>query len=126
MITVTYEQVRGLRARHEKAEGFEIGVGKTVPVPIGKLYRAWADSRVRKRWLPGADIAVRKAMPGKSIRAAGTDGQTRLSVDFTAKSARKSQVTVQHSRLRNAREAARMKSYWKRALEKLSVVLIGG
>src|SRR5882762_4706979 len=38
MVTVTYEQVRGLRELHQKPAGYSISVSRTVNVPLAKLY----------------------------------------------------------------------------------------
>ena len=51
MVTVGYEQARGLRQKHQKPEGFEISSSKTVAVPLARLYDAWANARSRARWL---------------------------------------------------------------------------
>src|SRR3984893_17776971 len=40
MIAVTYEQARGLRDKHEKPEGYEISVSRTVAAPVGKAFKA--------------------------------------------------------------------------------------
>lgn len=36
MVTVGYEQARGLRQKHEKPTGFDVGRSKTFPVPDGR------------------------------------------------------------------------------------------
>lgn len=117
MVTVVYEQSRLGRAPHQKADGFEIGVSRTLPVPVSALFAAWHDERRRMRWL-GAPITVTKATAPKSLRGRWAD-DTRLSVEFHAQGPRKSQVAVQHSKLQNAKAAARMKMYWASALSRL-------
>src|SRR5262245_24402010 len=51
MVTVAYEQERGLRAKHQQADGFATGVSRTVGVPVDTLYGAWHNARKRRRWL---------------------------------------------------------------------------
>ncbi len=125
MIAVAYEQARGKRRTHEKPEGFSVSSSKTVGVPLARLYAAWADERARRRWLAGDRASIRKATPHKSLRIAWDGGATRVDVNFYAKGAGKSQVTVQHERLPNATAARRMQAYWKQNLEKLKAVLEG-
>jgi hypothetical protein len=45
MITVAYEQVRGLRDKHQKSEGYAISVSKVVPGPVDILYNFWNDEK---------------------------------------------------------------------------------
>ncbi|MDP2935088.1 MAG: DUF4287 domain-containing protein [Dehalococcoidia bacterium] len=40
MVTVTYEQSRGLREKHETPGGFQVSVTKTIAVPVDKLRSA--------------------------------------------------------------------------------------
>ena len=123
MITVGYEQYRGLRAKHQKPEGFQISGNKTVNVPVEELYAAWSDEATRARWLKRRTLTIRKATPHKSIRAAWLGGKSSLDVDFYAKGDAKSQVSVQHSKLPSAEEAAKMKAFWVKALQDLKDLL---
>ena len=122
MVTVTYEQARGKRAKHEKPEGFEVGASKTVGVPLGMLYRAWTDEKTRRRWLSGARFTVRKASRDKSLRISW-DGGSRVSVYFLEKGKGRSQVAVQHGKLGSAAAEEKMKKFWKEKLAKLAKLL---
>lgn len=119
MITVGYEQARGLRQKHEKPAGFEIGRSKTVPVAVSTLYRAWADGRVRRRWLQETGLSVRTTAPNRSMRLTWTDGETIVAVHFYDKGRDKSQVTVQHTKLKNKTAGEKMKRFWGDALIRL-------
>jgi uncharacterized protein YndB with AHSA1/START domain len=125
MVTVEYEQARGLRDKHEKPGGYEIGATKTVGVPVTRLYRAWRDLRTRRRWLDDAEFEVRKATADRSMRITWGDGRTHVNVTFTAKGTGKSQVSVQHGKLAGARDAERKKTYWRRQLVELKTLLEG-
>jgi uncharacterized protein YndB with AHSA1/START domain len=125
MVTVTYEQARGLRKVHEKPEGYEISASRTIGVPLAKLYKAFADEKMRSRWFKESGLVVRKATPNKSMRATWIDGKTSLEIGFYAKGDEKSQVALQHSKLANEKAAAKMKSYWNKALDRLSEMLSG-
>jgi hypothetical protein len=117
MVTVGYEQARLGRAKHEKPGGFEVSASKTVAVPVETLFTAWNDPRRRARWLSEA-LTVRKATLPKSMRITWSDG-TSLSVNFYAKGAGKSQVAVQHGKLKDAQMAERVKADWAKRLEHL-------
>ncbi|MDZ7290820.1 MAG: DUF4287 domain-containing protein [candidate division KSB1 bacterium] len=123
MVTVTYEQSRGLREKHEKPEGYQIGVSRTMAAPVSMLYQAWQDEKTRQRWLPAAPMVIRKATANKSIRITWIDRKTSVEVNFYAKSNNKSQVVVQHSKLPSAMAAARMKKYWSVQLDRLQEIL---
>jgi hypothetical protein len=52
-VTVGYERIKGLRAiGQRRGGGFEANKSRTFAAPLGRLYRACYDKRVRARWLP--------------------------------------------------------------------------
>ena len=123
MITTNYEHAVKGRLKHEKPGGFEISKGKTVDVPISKLYSAWKEKLKRDKWLSKPNMKIRNATQGKSMRATWVDEETVLNVYFYVKGNDKSQVSVQHIKLRDSREAERMKKYWDTNLSKLKKYL---
>jgi uncharacterized protein YndB with AHSA1/START domain len=124
MVTVTYEQSRGLRAKHEKPEGYQISVSRTLGTSLPKLYKAFAKDEERNDWLKEDGLTVRKATANKSMRVTWKDGKTSLEINFYPKAPNKSQVVVQHSKLPDAKTAEKMKTYWSRALDRLGEVLV--
>lgn len=118
MVTVGYEQARGLSDKHQKSDGYEISVSKTVSAPAERVYGAWNQDAERMRWL-GQNLKVRTVTPVKSIRLTGSDGISIVAVALAPKGAGKTHVSVQHTKLKDADEAARMKSHWTSALERL-------
>jgi uncharacterized protein YndB with AHSA1/START domain len=122
MVAVTYEQARGLRDKHEKREGFEISVSRTVAAPIPKAYKAWIDDKTRKKWLP-SNVTIRKATTNKSLRLNGEDGQTIVAAAFLAKGDGKTQVVAQHNKLPDAKAAAKMKKFCGEALDRLKELI---
>jgi Activator of Hsp90 ATPase homolog 1-like protein len=119
MVTVNYEQQTGRRQNHQRPDGFQISVSRTLTVPVAKAYRLFAVNKERDAWLGENGLQVRKATPNKSMRVTWKDGKTSLEINFYAKGNDKSQVVVQHSKLANASAAARMKTYWGQALDRL-------
>ncbi len=122
-VTVGYERIKGLRARGQRHDGtYEVGKSRTYHVPLTTLFRAWADARVRTRWLDGGVGKVRTVTPKKSMRLDGED-RSIVVVGFTAKGREKSVVAVQHTRLRDRETANRLKQYWSERLDTLGHVL---
>jgi hypothetical protein len=118
MVTVGYEQARGLREKHQKPGGYEISGSKTVNVPVSTLFRAFSDARTRARWLD-EPFTIRKSTKAKSVRITWSDEKTHVEASFYAKGASKSQVAVQHRKLTSAKDAARMKAFWAKRLAAL-------
>jgi uncharacterized protein YndB with AHSA1/START domain len=119
MVTVNYEQQSGLRGNHERPDGFQISVSRTLNVPVEKLYQSFQKEPARSTWLDEKGLLVRKATPNKSMRMTWKDGKTSLEINFYPKETGKSQVVVQHSKLPNAAAATKMKTYWGKALDRL-------
>jgi hypothetical protein len=122
MITVGYEQARGLRVKHQKSDGFEISVTKTIAAPVERAFAAWRESALREQWLPRTPLTVRKATPHKSIRILWNDAST-LSVNFWPKGSLKCQIVPQHAKLPTPDAAEKMKEYWAEKLEVLRAFL---
>jgi len=118
MVAVGYEQARGLRLKHQKPDGFEISVTKTIASPVDRAFAAWKIPAQREKWLPRTPLTVRKATPHKSIRILWADGTT-LSVNFWPKGPLKCQVVPQHAKLPTPESAEQMKAYWAEKLESL-------
>jgi hypothetical protein len=118
MVTVEYERARGLRVKHETTQGFSVTASKTIAAPVSAVYSAWMTPASRKRWLQDPDITIRVPHENKSLRFTWKDG-TSVAVGFTDKGADKSQLALEHGKLKSAAAAARMKAYWKRQLESL-------
>ena len=118
MVAVTYEQARGLRDKHEKPGGYEISVSRTAEAPLTKAFKAWTDEKIRKKWLP-ANFTIRKATANKSLRITWDEGRTDMVVNFYPKGAAKCQIVAQHSKLPDAKTAAKMKKFWATSLDAL-------
>ncbi len=125
MITVTYEQSRGLRDKHQRPDGYQISVSRTVEVPLNQLFRMFKEEELRTGWLKEKGLVVRTAIANKSLRMTWKDKKTSLEIAFYAKGENKSQVVVTHSKLPEANTAAKMKTFWSSALDQLKTVLMG-
>lgn len=118
MVTVAYEQERGLREKHQTPEGYQISRSVTLRRPVDDLFQAWQDKKARGRWLKDNDVTIRKATANKLLRITWVDDKTHVEVYFAPKGASKTQVVVQHRKLPTAQAAERMKAYWGKALER--------
>jgi len=125
MVTVGYEQGVLGRAKGEKKDGYEVSASKTVASSMKDLFDAWNDAKRRAQWLDDK-VTIRKATPYKSMRVTWSDGKTILAIGFYEKPGGKSQVAVQHGRLKDAKEAERVKAYWRKALGRLQAALGSG
>lgn len=82
MVTVEYERARGLRVEGETADaGFEIGVSKTVPLPVDEVWRRLTGEEGVRAWL-GETTSSIGFEAGESYRLAdGTTGEVRVVVE---------------------------------------------
>ena len=123
-VIVEYEQERGLRPPGVRRDGtFEVSASKTVGVPVDRLYDAFVNTRLRKKWLAGPRMSLRHTQAGRSARFDWADGSSRVNVDFIKKGSNKSTVSVAHARLGDADTAATTKTMWKERLAELKTLL---
>jgi len=108
MVTVAYEQSRGLRKLHETTAGFQISSSKTLKVPVEVLYNHFEELE-NTEWTTKHE---HKALRGKYH-------DTRLEVYFYPKNT-KTQVVIQQTKLKNAEDAEHMKAHWRKHLEELN------
>lgn len=108
-----------MRQPGQTAEGFNALSSRTIAAPLSTLFKSWKDEKARRRWLPGAKLEITTARAGKSLRCAWDGGGSRVEIYFIKKGPRKIQVTVEHRKLKNSKESAKMKTYWFEALNRL-------
>jgi hypothetical protein len=122
-LIVEYEEARGLRDPGIRRDGtFEVSASKTVAVPVARLRAAFVGAKLRGRWLPGVEVPA-ASKPAQPLRFDWKDGVSRVVVTVTGGGPAKSQVSVQHQRLQDAKSAAEMKSFWRERLAALKGVL---
>lgn len=121
MVTGGYEKARKGRRKGEMPDGFQIGANKTVALSAAAVFKHWHTSKARARWLRDDALTITTQTAGRSIRAKW--GVSRVSVYFWPKGEAKTLISIEHSKLKNAREAAKMKKYWAEALKKLQALI---
>jgi len=123
MVTVGYEQARGLREAHQKSDGFAASASRTLQASLDRVYGAWTDPKLRALWLGAAPVEVTRATDGKSMRIAWTAGGSRVDVNFYPAGEGRSRVQVEHGRLADAQARAKQKTFWGGALDRLKAML---
>ncbi len=119
MLAVSYEQARGLRAKHQKSDGFAVSGSKTIAAPPAAIWAAWMDAERRDQWLPeSAGLRIRTAIEPRQARFDWPAGG-RVILYLYPKGEDRVQVTVQHEQLADAESAAREKEAWRQRLDKL-------
>jgi hypothetical protein len=122
-LTVEYQQARGRRAPGSRPDGTcTVTASKTIAVPAAELFDAFADRRVRRRWLPDVRLRSRGADPPTAIRFDVEDG-SRVRVGISAVAPRKSQVALEHARIADGRVADATKAAWRGRLGELKALL---
>jgi hypothetical protein len=122
-VTVGYERIKGLRAIGQRMSGaFEANKSKTIDAPAAKVSRAFSDSRVRAKWLPGQTVTIRKATAGKSVRMTWSD-ETSVEVWLVATPAGKTSVQLTHRKLTSKADVDARKAFWAERLSALKSLL---
>lgn len=120
-VAVGYERIKGMRAIGQRMDGsYEASKTKVFPVSLAKLYRAWADAKIRKAWLPD-DFKVTTANRNKGLRIKWPDGSN-VVVYFYSKGTQKAQVSVTHVKL-DKEGQGKMREFWKEKLERLGTLI---
>jgi hypothetical protein len=122
-ITNGYERARGIRVKHQQADGFTIYASRTVNVPIDVLFEAFVDEAARARWLTGGSMTTRSTQPHRVARFDWADGRSRVMVTFEDKGPAKSTAAVSHERLADPDEAELAKASWRTRLAALKSFL---
>jgi hypothetical protein len=121
-VTVGYERIKGLRAIGQRRDGgFEANKSKTVNASAAAVFKAFAHARVRKQWLPGVGITVKKATPNRSVRMKLDDG-TPVEVWIVAKG-KKTSAQLSQRKLASKEEADLRKAFWAERLTALQDTL---
>jgi hypothetical protein len=122
-VTVGYERARGMRALHERPDGFTMNASKTFPVPVERLFVAIVDDGKRACWLDGIALRLRTSQLSRSARFDVLPGENRISVNFIAKGPDKASAQFQQERLADAEDVAHWKAIWQGQFAHLAAYL---
>jgi hypothetical protein len=123
MLTVQYEQEIKGRKKHEKTDGFQISKSITLTAPVTKIFNTINSPLKRIVWLKDPAITITKSTKDKSIRGKWSDKKTNIEFQLYPKDINRTQVVVQQSRIKSAKEAETMKTYWGKQLNNLKKYL---
>ena len=104
------------------AAGVAVSASRTIGAAVADVYAAWTDAKRRGRWMGLLAPTIRRATTNRSLRLAWTDG-TATDVIFLPEGANRTQVTVDHRKLRDAGDVARMRAFWAERLDTLQRLL---
>ncbi len=120
MVTVGYEQARGLRKAHEvPGEGYQASTSRVIEVALPRLFSAWSNAAVRSKWLGAVPFEIRKATPKQVMHVTFGKDATSVDVAFYSKGKSKSQVQLTERKMKREKDVERSKAFWSKALEKL-------
>ena len=123
MVTVQYEQEIKGRKKHEKPEGYQISKSSTLQYSVTKIFNSINSPIKRIKWLADPGIIITKSTKNKSIRGKWIDKKTIVEFQLYPKDKNKTQLVVQHSKIKSSKEAEKMKSYWGKQLNNLKKYL---
>src|SRR5436190_788231 len=83
----------GRRERHQKPDGYEVSVNRTLAIPVAAVIEAFENPKVRAKWIAGEKFEIRGVTPGKAVRITWGDG-TNVVVGFYGPTAAKARVSV--------------------------------
>jgi uncharacterized protein YndB with AHSA1/START domain len=124
-VTVGYERIKGIRDIGQRLDGkYDASKSRTLAAPPSVVYRAFTDARMRRRWLPGVAIVIRRSTPGRTVRMTWDDG-TSVEAYLTPKGETRTVASIQHGKLAGKEDVARRKAYWDDRLKALGALVNG-
>jgi hypothetical protein len=124
-VTNGYERARGMRKKHQQADGFTVYASKTIAAPLEVLFDAFVDDRTRAGWLKDGTMSVRArgTQPGKVARFDWAGDESRVMVTFEGKGPGRATAHVAHERLPDAAAGEAAKVAWRARLAALKTAL---
>jgi hypothetical protein len=126
-VTVGYERARGMRARNQRPDWFEVSVSKTLDLSPLEAWHAFVEPKRRGEWL---DLPLRMRTGTRTIgRAARFDLPSegnRVNVAFIPKGDDRCVVTVTHVKLDGLEDVAAHRVAWRERLARLGALTQSG
>lgn len=122
-VTVAYERARGMRAIHQRPDGYSVSVSRTIDAGADDVRAAFTSAPRRRKWLPDAPMRQRRTTAANSARFDWADPPSRVVVLLTPKADDRTQVTVTHEKLPAAGDVERTRALWRDRLGALKELL---
>jgi hypothetical protein len=123
-VTIGYERARGLRKPHQNAEGFEVSVSKTVPLPVQGLWPFISDGSRRALWVEDVDLDERTFTAPRYARFEVPADASRVLMSIDPKGEAKSTLTITHGRLADGKAVEAQRALWRQRLAILATRLV--
>jgi uncharacterized protein YndB with AHSA1/START domain len=121
-LTVSYERARGMRARHQMANGFSVSVTRTVDAGPDRVLAAFTDEMVRATWMP-VPMRQRPTRARNTARFDWDEPRSRVVVSLAPRGDDRTTITVGHEQLPDADAGEQMKVRWREWLAALKAHL---
>ncbi len=116
-VVVGYERIRGIRGRHQMADGtYTAARTKTVQVDPALLRELLLDEQGRALLFPGITTELRSRPGSKNVRMAFEQGSVEISM---TPSGARTRIAVAHTKLAEASDVEVWKSFWGEWLDAL-------
>jgi hypothetical protein len=103
------------------ASNLSVHVTRMVSVTLEAAYNAWERPTRRKRFLD-TEVTFAGRPDGKVLRF-GWENASRVIVQFVARSKTRTQVTIEHERLKTEDDVERLTAYWTETLDKMQALV---
>lgn len=111
MVTVGYEQAKGLRQQNQNTQGFAVSVSRTVAISLSSVYKTLQTEFNKQK------IEITTANKDKGLRGKASDG-SRVIVGLYDKKG-KTQIALQVEKLKDAKAVEAQRAHWKKTLGRL-------
>jgi hypothetical protein len=117
-VTVGYERARGMRALHQRPDGYSGNVSRTFPVSVERLFGVMTEQ-------PFEGVRLRTAQPHRSARFDVVERGSRVSATFTSRGPEKASVQLQQLGLPDAEAVDAARVSWRAYLDRVGEALRG-
>jgi hypothetical protein len=110
-----------LISKKNKSSDFENSATLTIEAPLHIVGQGFTDASLRKMWLPEIN-QFKKYNTGKNVRFEWIDS-TLVNVSFYPKNAKKCQISLQHTKIKEQEHSENYRKEWKNRHELLALII---
>ena len=97
-------------------------VTRMMSATMEAAYNAWERPTRRKRFLD-VEVIFASRRDGKVLRFGWREDASRVIVQFVARSKTRTQVTIEHEKMKNIDDVERMNAFWTETLDKMQALV---